>query len=172
MRSCKKLRWKHTSPSTGFAVVPTRWSDYSHSTNFHASRQDTVSMQNHLSFRAHHLALPLAWSCSVRLLTLGLRQKHDIRNTSCQYRWLKTATSAGCPRDYLRKCCKVITAFPSRLQDCIDMVVTRTVPKSNSTDSDEFSWTWSVPAGVNKIFQFALKFYFISKTVRCFWSTL
>jgi hypothetical protein len=51
------------------------------------------------------------------------------------------------------------------------MVVTCEVPYSNSNNSDEFLWTWNAPASINKIFRFALKCYFISKTVRCFWST-
>jgi hypothetical protein len=67
----------------------------------------------------------------------------------------------------------VITAFPSRLQSVLnDMVVTYKVSYPNSYDLDEFSWTWNVPASVNNIFHFALKCYFISKTVRCLWHTL
>jgi len=36
----------------------------------------------------------------------------------------------------------------------------------------EFSWHGNVSICVNKFFHFALKHYFISKTVRCFWCTL
>jgi hypothetical protein len=35
----------------------------------------------------------------------------------------------------------------------------------------EFSWDGNVSVCVNKFFHFALKCYFISKTVRCFWHT-
>jgi hypothetical protein len=36
----------------------------------------------------------------------------------------------------------------------------------------EFSWHGNVSVCVNKFFHFALKHYFISKTVRCFWRIL
>jgi hypothetical protein len=36
----------------------------------------------------------------------------------------------------------------------------------------EFSWHENVSICINKFFHFALKRYFISKTVRCFWHTL
>jgi hypothetical protein len=39
-----------TSSSARFAVVPTRWSNSSYSTNFHASPQDIVSQQTHFLF--------------------------------------------------------------------------------------------------------------------------
>jgi hypothetical protein len=64
MQSGTKSCWKHfcamvTSLSTRFAVVPTRWSNCSHSRNFHASPQDNFSRQTHFSFCGHHLPLPL-----------------------------------------------------------------------------------------------------------------
>ena len=46
--------------SARFAVVPTGWSNCSHSRNFHASPQDNVSGQTHFSFLGHHLARLLA----------------------------------------------------------------------------------------------------------------
>jgi hypothetical protein len=33
-----------------------------------------------------------SWSCRMLLLPLGLRQKQNTQNTSCQYWWSKTAT--------------------------------------------------------------------------------
>lgn len=38
-----------------------------------------------------------------------------------------------------------------------DMMVTYKVSYSHSQDSDEFSWTWNVPASVNKVFPLCLK---------------
>ena len=60
-----------TSSSARFAVVPTRWSNCSHSRHFHASPQDNVSAQTHSSFLGHRLARLLASPCSTRLLHLG-----------------------------------------------------------------------------------------------------
>jgi len=48
------------------------------------------------------------------------------------------------------------------------MVVTYKTSYSDSSDSDEFSWTWNASSSVSKVFHFALKSYFISKTIRCF----
>lgn len=59
----------------------------------------------------------------------------------------------GIPKALLR----VIKAFPSQLQECInDMVVKNKVSYSNSNDSDEFSWTWNAPDSANKIFPLCL----------------
>jgi hypothetical protein len=41
-----------------------------------------------------------------------------------------------------------------------DRMVTYKVSYSNSNDLDEFSWTWNVPAIVNKIFPLSLKMLF------------
>jgi hypothetical protein len=41
-----------------------------------------------------------------------------------------------------------------------DMGATYKVPYSNSNDSDEFSWTWNVPASVHKTFPLGLKMLF------------
>ena len=65
----------------------------SHSINFYASPQDSISGQTHFSFRGRHLARPLVWPCSTRLLSLGLRSKRGTRNTSCKFCWLKTTNS-------------------------------------------------------------------------------
>ena len=59
----------------------------------------TAFPDTHFSFWGHHLPRPLAWSCSTRLLPLGLRQKQGIRNISCQYWWFKTANSGVYSRD-------------------------------------------------------------------------
>jgi len=87
------LQWV-TSSLARFAVVPTRWSNSSHSRNFHASLQDNASGQSHFSFRGHHLARLLTWPCSTRLLPLG-----PWYNTSCQYCWIKIANSGVYSRD-------------------------------------------------------------------------
>jgi hypothetical protein len=42
------------------AMVPTGWSNCSHSSDFDASPQDSFSRQAHFSFRGQHLARPLA----------------------------------------------------------------------------------------------------------------
>ena len=46
-----------------------------HTAHFYASAQDNVSRQIHFSFQGHHLAHPLVWSCSTKLLLLWLCQK-------------------------------------------------------------------------------------------------
>jgi hypothetical protein len=49
-----------------------------------------------------------------------------------------------------------------------DMVATYKVSYSNSNDSDEFAWTWNVPASVNKIFPLGLKMLFHFKNCQVF----
>ena len=88
-----------TSSSARFAAVPTVWNNCSRSRYFHASPQDSISWPTHFSFRRHFLTLPLAWPCNTKLLPLGLRYKQSMRNTSCQYCWLKTANSGVYSRD-------------------------------------------------------------------------
>jgi hypothetical protein len=64
----------------------------------------------------------------------------------------------GIPKRMLQR---VMTAFPSWLQKCIeDMVATYKVSYSNNYGSDEFSWTRNVPAGANKFPPFCLKILF------------
>ena len=59
----------------------------------------------------------------------------------------------------MKKCYSVL--WQPFLRDCRsvlnDMMVTYKVSYSNSNDSDEFSWTWNVPASVNKTFPLCLK---------------
>jgi hypothetical protein len=40
VQSSTESHWKHTSSSAPFPVVPARWTNYSHSTDFHAYHQD------------------------------------------------------------------------------------------------------------------------------------
>lgn len=49
-----------TSSSARFSLVPTGWNNCSHSADFHANPQGTISTQTHFSCRGHHLALPFA----------------------------------------------------------------------------------------------------------------
>ena len=92
------LQW-FTSYLARFVVVPTRWSNSSHSRNFHASFRDNVSGQSHFLFWGHQLACLLTWPCSTRLLPQGSWFKQGIRNMSCQYCRLKTANSGVYSRD-------------------------------------------------------------------------
>jgi hypothetical protein len=53
-----------------------------------------------------------------------------------------------------------------------DVVGTYKASYSNSNVWDDFLWAWNVPASDTKIFHFVSKYYFILKTIRCFWHSL
>ena len=59
----------------------------------------------------------------------------------------------------------VVTHFPLWLQDCIEHH-----GGHQQSVIFKFSWTWNVPASVNKIFPLCLKI-FCFRTIRCFWCT-
>ena len=76
----------------------------------------------------------------------------------------------GIPKEMLQR---VTTAFPSDCRSVLNgMVVAYTVTYSNNNELDEFSWIWNAPDSINIFFYFALKSYFILKTVRYFWRIL
>jgi hypothetical protein len=102
--------------SARFAVAPTRWSNCSHSINFHASPQDSVYGQTHFSFWGHHLARMLAWLCRTRSLPLGLHLKQGMQNMSYLKQWILECIHV-IPKEMLQ--C-VMTTFPSWLQECFE----------------------------------------------------
>jgi hypothetical protein len=53
-----------------------------------------------------------------------------------------------------------------------DVVITNKISYSNSNDSDEFPLAWTVPARDTITFHSALRCYFVSKTIKCFWRSL
>jgi hypothetical protein len=78
-------------------------------------------------------------------------------NTDNLKQWIQECIQ-GIPKEMAEG---VMTAFPLWLQECIeDMVVNYKVSYSNNYGSDEFSWTWTTPASVNKYFPFCLKILF------------
>jgi hypothetical protein len=127
------------------------------------SPQDYVSRQTHFSFRWHHLARPLAWPCSNRLLPLGLHYKQVIRNTSCQYWWPKTMNSGVYSKNPQRNATMcydslfIATAgvywmtWWSPLKCHIQTITTEMNSQGHRTH----------PIGLIKFFHFSLKCYFI-----------
>ena len=67
----------------------------------------------------------------------------------------------------------VMTAFPSRLQECTECCGCYIqVSYSNNDDWDEFSWTRNAPDSVNIIFPLCLKKLFNLKNRLLFWHIL
>jgi hypothetical protein len=93
------------SSTAWFAIVPTRWSNRSHSTNFCASPQDSVSRHTHFSSRGHHLASTVTWSCSTRLLPLGLCQRQGMRRHVLPILMPLKSEFGSVFKGSLRKCC-------------------------------------------------------------------
>ena len=150
-----------TSSSTRFAAVPTRWSNCSHSRNFHTSPEDNFSRQTHFLFHGHHLPQLLAWPCNTRLLPLGLCKNQGIWNTSCQYSWLKQQILKciqGNPKEFYvlwqpfhRDGRSVLNDMVVTYKCHIQTIMTEINPLGRGTHPTVFI----------KFFHFALKSYFI-----------
>jgi len=112
--------WKHFSASSSarFAVVPTRWSNSSYSTNFCASPQDSVSQQTHFSWPtcSPNFAVPdnFLWGY-VRSKVYKLHETRPANVYDLKHQILECVQ--GIPKPLLYR---VITAFPLQLQECIE----------------------------------------------------
>jgi hypothetical protein len=155
-------------------VVSSRWSNCSLSTNFHSSSQGDVSRQTHFLFWGHHLSCLFTQSFGTRLFSLGLCQKQGVWDTFFQYRWHETVNlrmHSRNPQLSHTTCYDIHVTLAAQV-----FWTTRWSPWRCHIQTIMFktnSW-WKLKCiyFANIFFWFALKSYFISKTIRCFWCTL
>jgi hypothetical protein len=172
MQSTKQSCWVHFCTMTYIHI--SKICCGSHNKNFNTSPLGSVSGQTNFSFWGHHLAHPLAWLCRIRPLSLRLHLKQGIQNTSYQYWWSKTANSGVYPWDPLGNatvCCDSLSITTSGVYWTMWWLRTKHHIQTVMTQMNYYGHGIH-PVVLVKCFRFALKSYFISLTIRCFWHIL
>ena len=153
-------------------MFPTGWSNCPHGTDAMQVLSTMFPGRLISCFGGYHLAHPLAWSCSTRLLPFGFWQKQGRRNKICQYWQLKPASLGVYSRVLEGKATMSQQPFHRDCRCVLNsMEVTKchiqTVMIQMNSHGHGMYLLLLIP-----FFHFALKCYVTSKTIRCFWCTM
>jgi len=125
MQSGIKSCWKHFCVLSyilvsKFVVVTTRWSNCSHSRNFHASSQDNISLQTYFSFRDNTWPAPSPGHAVPDYVLWGYAKSKVYETIHGNIADLKQRI-LECIEGILKEMLQfIMIAFSSRLQECIE----------------------------------------------------